>query len=258
MEKSMVKRVGALAKKLPAKVFRDARAKLEHITRGIAFGTDFSGQLLGIEQVAKSAIDNRLKTLREEQANLRRLVAIGERQYRRLSYEPLKWRDENGWPCLAVYSLESADCTIECSRSFITSPIRFGSDRYRFDFSLPTHLLPSHLRECYRDMEDLLKAECVRKHSRAAALSITIKLSSRFVGIIPSDVKEKIRDAQSIFGENIFLIAEARWTKTATQPPPAIDRDPLVVGWDGADLWLIDVFDITPVEQAMINPHFSA
>lgn len=79
---------------------------------------------------------------------------------------------------------------------------------------------------------------------------------SKFFGKIPKSTRDKINSAQSIFWKtHIFILAEANWELVENVPATstAINYDPLVIGSDGLNLWLIDAFDITPVEQAMLD-----
>lgn len=72
---------------------------------------------------------------------------------------------------------------------------------------------------------------------------------TRFSGKVPQATREKIRSVlrtNDFTGDNIFLIYEAQWHPVAVPDP-----DPIVAGWDGKNLWIIDVFDLTPVERAL-------
>jgi len=49
--------------------------------------------------------------------------------------------------------------------------------------------------------------------------------------------------------EQILIITEAPQWKVESIPQPPPPADPLVVGRIGSVLWLIDAFDVTPVEN---------
>ncbi len=71
----------------------------------------------------------------------------------------------------------------------------------------------------------------------------SIGLRSEFVGIIPTETKEKTLEAEHYF-DNINLVAEEKhWQQFE------IKADPLVVGIKGGRSYLIDHFDCTPIEN---------
>ena len=75
------------------------------------------------------------------------------------------------------------------------------------------------------------------------------KIGVRYTGVIPKDTKRRIAEARDRFGDNIFLLAETgSWT--------VVPEDPLVVGFDGDSLWLIDKFDTVSIE-ALIATEFT-
>lgn len=96
------------------------------------------------------------------------------------------------------------------------------------------------IRNCYHDVVRLLQGICRRENLRQ------VSLEARFHGLIPSAVRERIRAVQGHF-QDILLVAEPKcWSLEKVAQPK---RDPLVCGWDGANLWLIADFDITDTEE---------
>ncbi len=74
------------------------------------------------------------------------------------------------------------------------------------------------------------------------AESFRRKFVSKFVGIIPAEVKEKIQEAREI-SEEVYLIKEAQWDVQE------IVTDPLIVCISPTgEAYLIGSFDCTPVE----------
>ena len=104
--------------------------------------------------------------------------------------------------------------------------------------------LPEAIASCYEDVLKTLR-------QRASKRQKSVKLSCRFEGLIPDDVKQKIAEARGSFKE-MFLIAEPKGFEINETAIVAPKRDPLVVGFDGTKLWLIADFETTPVEEAMI------
>ncbi len=108
--------------------------------------------------------------------------------------------------------------------------------------------LPFQIKREYRDVfRFLLDEHRFRGNS--------FKVTCQFQGVIPHGVREKIRKAEEIFGDRIFIIAEAG-EFTFGEIPSLPIGDLLVVGYarsiDPKGLWLIADFDTTPVEEAMI------
>jgi hypothetical protein len=73
-------------------------------------------------------------------------------------------------------------------------------------------------------------------------------LNATFSGVIPLETKEKIREAQrSQAFEDIRVLAEADWSLERYANP--YYADPIVVGLVEGQMWVIDVFDPTPLEE---------
>lgn len=158
--------------------------------------------------------------------------------YKRLSLEPLRWRKNQRFgrdlipsqvPVFALYSPHGT------GKMSISEDGRYVSPD-----------LPSELTACYRKGIDI--------PARGA-------ITSTFRGVIPVEVKKAIAIADTVFpprGINtnngyitqtspIYLMAEADWQiKIAPKP---LKVDPLVVAFDGLDLWLIAQFDLTSFER---------
>lgn len=78
---------------------------------------------------------------------------------------------------------------------------------------------------------------------------IDSKAECKFTGKIPPESRIKIKTAIKHFGEdNVFIVADAVW-KAKNKV------DPLVVAHDGVNdfLWLVDAFDLTPLEKNVIE-----
>lgn len=78
------------------------------------------------------------------------------------------------------------------------------------------------------------------------------RITCRFDGAIPQGAREMIKRAMDEFEGRVLLVTEApRWRidLEVKRPPP--DPDPLVVGYDGDEAWLVGHFDLTDVEAAI-------
>ena len=207
------------------------QAQINH-TKGLLYG------LLGVEAVAKRMLDSHLsalqahhRTLTTEGARLQRLEKVGN-IYRRLSLEPLTWRDAQGFPRLVVFTLTSPTCRL----------VAMPNNEVRVEPGLPNNIAKQY--------QDVLKLLQTNRPNRKG-----LELICQFEGLIPHEVREKIEEARRLFSDQIFIIAEPG-SLTLNEVTPIPKGDPLIVGYDpnsDADgLWLIADFDTTPVEEAMI------
>ena len=64
-------------------------------------------------------------------------------------------------------------------------------------------------------------------------------------GVIPPEIKAQVVKARSQFPD-VFLVTESPGWNVTRQ---VINHDPLIVGWDGVDFWLIAKFDTTSLEK---------
>lgn len=73
-----------------------------------------------------------------------------------------------------------------------------------------------------------------------------------FTGSIPDETKQKINESKSVFGKkNLFIIAEAGPWKNDDRVIRNID--PLVIGLKGNTTYLVDTFDLVPIEEAVVG-----
>jgi len=188
--------------------------------------------LLPVEEQAREQIETHVKGLTERAVALKPIIDLGTK-YKQVSLEPLTWVGKDRLPLLVVFTLNEPRFVL---RSWYPIGLNGGSA----EISSPN--LPEEVINCYRPM----LREMAASHGYFTGERT---LTCTFSGVIPASVKANIAKARGDFGENIFIIAEAgQWQKvTETR------EDPLVVGFDGHNLWLIDMFDVTPAEQAMAH-----
>lgn len=198
--------------------------QIEVLAKQIKEGESLLESLWPIEEAAKRKVAEALAPLKKQWGELMRNAS----SYKRLSLEPLTWRDKNGWPNLAVFDLRYPKVIVY----HYANAVRFAGDgRYGSGECTQRQLhYPDAILKCYQDLGGKLG-------NRAVEMI--------FTGTIPMDVKLTIGAAKSMF-DKIFIITEAKNWQVQM-----LDPDPLVVGWDGEGLWLIDAFDVTPLEAAM-------
>jgi hypothetical protein len=219
--------------------FRQALERSYHL-RGII------DNLLGVEEEAKKKLISELDINNYHQNSLWEpefspqieKKSLSER-YKHLDLAPLKWRDDKGFPVLAIFSLDSPTFRLQVNENgqklFIPKP-------------------PYWIEDCYDDVFHLLKRIMDEKRKKTKKRATGLMLSCRFNGLIPLEEKEKINSAKKYFGVNIYIIAEPG---TITLNEITYSQiDPLIVGYneeaDAKGLWLISSFNTTPVEEAMI------
>lgn len=238
-----VKKALASVEKVSPQVFGQSEMQLATITEQVEHFAALCESFLSVEQVAKSKVEEKLASLKAEQEKLTGIVTFGK-QYPLLSLEPLTWRDKSGLPLLVVFGLDSPSFQLVAYRPSDTDD-KFGLEKE----SIPK--LPPILLSLYDDVcKRILRSGELCIYSPDSAPNCTIRgrvaeIGCTFEGVIPSGIKQKITESKDKF-QNIFIVAEQRGMKI----PPG---DPLIVGWDGQNLWLIADFDTTPVEEAMIS-----
>lgn len=233
--KDALKGAAAFARGVSPSEVDAMRQRLEEVTR-IQEAPRPPLTFLPIEQMAKRDLQKHLDHLADEGQRLKRQIPFVSK-YKQLSLEPLSWRDHKGLPRLVVFRLDSPDFVLE-GRSYQQN----RTDWWSGDIQHPQ--LPKPIYDCYSDVCTVM----MRRAKRLLAGRYgTITLTCHFAGLIPIEVKQKINKAREDFGDEIFIIGEVKGWKEEVHADP----DPLVVGWDGGSLWLIDMFDVTSIEQAM-------
>lgn len=196
--------------------------------------------LFGIEEHAKGELDLMIETLKAKKSKYDSL-----RKYKLpcVDLEVFSWRWKNGYPKLAIIGLDSPKVSIEvrARRNYNGRNSYTGSSSPR---------LPDLVMARYKDVvANLTEQAKVRRK--------TIILETTFTGIIPSATREKILQAKKTFKE-VYIVAEApadKWkireeeAKEPRRKPSPPNYDPLVVGWDGSNLWLVDQFNLTSLEN---------
>src|SRR3989344_2198101 len=236
--------------------------QLEFLDQEIKHQKDLATQLLGIEETAKRTLGINITKLEKKEQQLKAMAMFGSK-FLRLSTEPLGWRDGNGWPRLVIFPLNDSSFVMSAEvyrnrfwnilgDSDLIDAIRNWKGKVT-TFLYPDEALVDFW-PYYQDVLDRLKATTLKRNK-------TLRLSCQFDGVIPSDVRVKIKSCLEMITElrpdceptkHIFLIAEPSEWKLQESKPKAIKVDPLVVVWIENTLWLVDDFETTAIEEAMV------
>lgn len=193
--------------------------------------------LFGVEELAARHVASRISTMKQSLIKVKAHQKLEGQTLQKLSPEVLTWRkkdyiESNGCvvpvPELAMFSLDDANFSLRTS----------GWTDWRC-----TPDLPQALTLQYQDVFTALNGLDAKSHYRMGHALI-----ATFTGVIPAETKKKISAAKdSKAFSSIHLVAEADWTLDI-HPNPYY-ADPIVVGLVNDEMWVIDVFDPTPLEE---------
>lgn len=189
--------------------------------------------LYGIELAATTMLNNKIAEL--SRVN-KRACCIDKISFEKkiLSPEVLTWRKSQGIP---YKGQESPVPQPEVGLFGLDTPHLSMSNHGSWDPSLP----PS-LAALYDDVKGALWQ--LDKNGYMFEYNMT----ATFSGLIPAETKEKIQEARkSNAFTQIRLLAETDWS--IVQLPNPLYADPIVVGLIDDEMWVIDVFDPTPLED---------
>lgn len=197
--------------------------------------------LLPIERGAVPGLKERMREARSMEKISR---------YPLFKLQCLKWRDKQGLPLLVVYDINSPNFKLStrASRQWSGSRISWSKGL------LPN--LPTEMIKCYADVHNMLIERGMKKRRKLTngrlGMPTNYAITATFEGLIPTEVREQIIKAKKEFAK-IFIVAQAPkyQIKESISPVPrrSLNRDPLVIGYDGANYWLIAAFDMTTLEE---------
>ncbi|MBI4142543.1 hypothetical protein HY480_01565 [Candidatus Uhrbacteria bacterium] len=198
-------------------------ALTEQLRRAQEFRQTAPSMLLPIEQpAALRVLDRQIAVLKGESLGFQRIPLDKLRRV-------LGWRNDDGMPTLAPFSVER-------------DTFEFRIDQWnRGGINVG---LPPPLGRCYDDVYALLRK---RKNGRG---NVEIRATARFDGVIPDDVRRMIVGVKEQL-KDIRILAEVEHWKIKETELPMLNADPLVIGYDGEEFWLLAAFDITPLEEAV-------
>jgi len=226
----------ALALAAPVtKASQDAiNEKIEDIDEKLQAAKKMRSGLLGIEKHASALIAEQETKLVEARKELEATKITPMPGYKLMGLAPLSWRDRNGFPKLVLFSMDSPTVRFRCERR----------SEYSDEVSLTcTPDLPNLLAKHYQDVKESLR----RKTAAYSATSI----STTYNGILPEKIRDRIR-AEATKWKHIYVLAEVKGWKVDQESLPK-PGDPIVVGWDGEHLWVIDHYDLTPAEEHVLR-----
>lgn len=173
----------------------------------------------------------------------------------------MKQRTKEGWPAFAIFSPDKPDCWIE-----------HQEDRTHFGMSLrheETHFPRFYLNQAYDDVRKRLQKIVEERFEDETGSIKCAKIACSWTGVLPERVRQRINECSPkmlremgpkgvvkrrenhIPGAatfNVVIVMEAPAWKLDTRVIP-VNLDPLVVGEFNDQFWLLDVFDITPLER---------
>lgn len=192
-----------------------------------------------------------------------------EELYPKLGMEVLGWRDEQGFPKLVPFPLTNPVFSIKAVVK------NWMASRENVETRGTVKYLPPPMGKMYDDVFAKFWDECQEDEQEREfedGMTWNKSITTRFSGVIPQWVREKIHAASDDFSvstqslkikktgwlrrrdlvraytvTNIFLIAEV--DKWVVDKEVVLAPDPLVVGYKGGCLWLICSFDETPLEE---------
>lgn len=215
--------------------------------------------LFEIEIAARVEVQKQIERIQRDH-NVAATMAKYPGKYFPVSIDVLGWRTGDGLPKLALFSLSNSVFKISsgvASRTpYQSQQTTWHSDgrpsETRMVHAWMEHhvspALPKPLMEMY---DDVVRALCDRaaNEPRSAWGRAECSIGAIFSGVIPDSTRAKIKEAQGVFKE-IFILAEPEFTFETKMVPLSVD--PIVLGWDGQQLWYVDDFDITPIEEAAL------
>lgn len=238
----------------------------DQLVRANVFRARTQHDLLPLERPAmERELDRRLCALRVGGALPFRKIPLVK------LLEVLSWRDvETHLPVLAPFSIHSDQFSLmidewgqEWSRpSLPTSLAHVYDDVYKLLNELRSNRqvgilalfsgllriwtrsgFPVSLIHVYNDV-------CESLNELRSNRQVRIECKAMFQGLLPDDVRRMVMGVQKHFHE-IRVLAEVNHWQIEEHERPALSDDPLVIGWDGSDFYLLAAFDLTPTEAAV-------
>lgn len=208
-------------------------ATLDEINEKIEKAVHVRNVMYGFEEDAREELQRHIFSLQRQVLSLEN----GRSAYRKFAnLDFFKWRDKQGFPKIVLFSTHSPKFSMEA---------RSSSKHIHFNC-----WVPPRIEKLYEDVAEMLRAKANQRRWFRDKI-VTLKCS--YSGVIPEETRQNIQRAKKVF-ENyhqcLFILAEGvNFSIEEEEVPIPVTGDPLVVGWDGADLWLIDRFDLSSIER---------
>jgi hypothetical protein len=201
-------------------------------------------KLFEVEREAAQALDKEISNviqLKAKSTNANKYAGL----YLPIDMKCLEWRDEEGLPVLALFDINSPHNYIQ---------IVSEDGKHKSIHQWPD--LPPDLDK-YTDVRTMLIARA-NKRSKETLFRYPSKVKSsitaQFQGMIPEATREKMLAARKEFNK-VYIMSEVKYKISDEETPIPVRNpiDPLILGYAGnGQLWLIDQFDVTPLEEAVI------
>ncbi len=140
-------------------------------------------------------------------------------------------------PRFGVYTLDSPVCQLELTLGVIIGG-RYDKRSKIIDIGNPMKLPNVLFWELTKPIGSINK-------NREGVWDEEYTLFSLFNGLIPKSVKKKVETCEKIFGDKIYVVAEAENWQAKAVPI----KDPLVIGVIHDRCYLLDQFDCTHIEH---------
>lgn len=146
-------------------------------------------------------------------------------------------------PRFAVYSLDSPKCEVEVAIGLWGTHVSI--DRRSVLQPSVSGILSKPLTSCFEIIRKKVTKDEDGEDPFYLPSHTRYSFTSKFKGIIPEDVRQTINYSKKLFGNRIYLVAEAdNWKGRKVDT-----EDPLVIGVRGNKCFLLDEFDCTKMEH---------
>ena len=224
----------------PAKALSKAEEKqLAQLNKQIDKGQKLLNELLPCEHLiadkVKTEVDNLIRV--KNRLEIRKLFPKLDRSF-------LKEKDNFGLPTLACFLPEKKFCTMTSWHP--------KCGRYLGNNSWTNYSATRSAMICHDGIDDqnVMMATTIFELD---SIKLEIPYICNFVVKIPKSVKQNIINYNKLFTQ-LLIINNADWVEIKSlkpTPQPISDIDPILVGFDGENLWLIDIFDGEPIEDVL-------
>lgn len=219
-------------KEAAAMVKKETAMSLEEINKEVLRLEEIHGQMTSMEGEAKAAIWQQVYTLRASRRDAK---------WPRLDMSFMKWRNKDGWPIFAFFHPEgNGTCQISATLN------EYGDFQEQCKPALFNYCNYGLFTDVVRRLQGMIpKGTLPEYHYYEQAIE------AKFEGTIPQKIRDRLIEIKnSEEFESIRIITEApKWSVEGKVK--RINPDPLIIGVHGDKAWLLDSFDITPLEHVI-------
>jgi hypothetical protein len=192
--------------------------------------------MFGIEADAVMAINQKLRDLQRMQLKHRAHQRFADVKHK-IDLEVLTWRKPE-----PLHYGKSVIPQPEVGLFGLTQPWLRLSSTFNGTANWTPKLSP-HISKMYGDV-----ASALSELDNSTTHHMSHHISASFSGVVPTETRQKIFAAQTSKAfTDVRILAETSWTLEATPVP--FYADPIVVGLVDDEMWVIDIFDPTPLED---------